>query len=123
MMTRMHRLWTERRWLLLAFLAAILLTGVFAVRTVTSTLYWMDSAHRDQPIEGWMTPRYVSMSYDLPPEVVGLALSLPPPGSPGAMPRRTLQQIADDQSVTLEQLQTRIDMAVADWRARPSGQP
>lgn len=116
-MTRLRAIWTERRWLLLVFVAAVLLTGFFAVRTVTSTLYWMDSAHQDQPIEGWMTPRYISMSYDLPPEIVGQALSLPPPGSPGAMPRQTLDQIARHQSVTLEQLQSRIDAAVTTWRA------
>lgn len=120
-MTRLRYLWTEKRLLLVSFLAALAVSGFFALRVISSTIYWMDKDHHNQPIEGWMTPRYVSMSYDIPPGPLAEALFLPNPderdGNPADhMPRRNLEQIAADNGVTLAELQARINDAVAAWR-------
>ena len=60
-----------------------------------------------------MTPRYVSLSYALPPEILAPALFL----EQGAPPRRiSLGNIAFENGLTMEELQARIDDAVAAWR-------
>ncbi|SEW05592.1 hypothetical protein SAMN04488515_0844 [Cognatiyoonia koreensis] len=115
MIDRIKRLWAHHRLLLLGFCVALAALGFFGVRTLSATLYWMDPAHQDQPIAGWMTPRYVARSYQLPPEVLGDALFL----VKGDGPRRvSLDVIAAENNLTLDALQTRIDEAAAAWRAQ-----
>jgi len=111
---RLARLWAHNRLALLVFAGLICVLGFFAVRTVSLTLYWMDPAHQDQALAGWMTPRYVARSYKLPPDVLGPALFL----VKDAPPRRIrLETIALENSVTLADLQARIDAAATQWRA------
>jgi hypothetical protein len=113
-MQRLRFLWQHHRRLLLAFCAIVSVFTVFAVRTTTSAIYWMDPAHRDQTLEGWMTPRYVAMSYQLPPEVLGPALFLEKDAPPR---RQSLAEIAMAHDISIQDLQVRIDTAVAAWRA------
>jgi len=95
------------------FLLALGLVMFFAARSVAALVYWSDPAHRDQPIEGWMTPRYVIQSWQLPPEVMTEILNAGP--MPGR--RLTLAQIADDQGITLNDLAARITAATDAHRA------
>lgn len=108
-------LWAHHRMVLLLFIAAVALLIFFATRTTMSMMYWMDPEHRDQTLEGWMTPRYVQMSYDIPPDYLGPALFL---DKDAPMKRRTLTEIAADNDITLAELQARIDAAAADWRSQ-----
>lgn len=87
---------------------ALAATLFFAVRAAMFAVYWADPAHRDQPIQGWMTPRYVAMSWDLPPEVLREALgpAMPEPGE-----RRTLAEIAADTGIPLPRLAEQIEAA------------
>ena len=106
-------LWRTRRTALLAFALALAAVLWFGVQTLTHALYWSDPAHRDQALAGWMTPRYVAHSYQIPPEVFGPALFL----NRDAPPRRlTMDEIAAENGVTLDELQARIDAAVVAWR-------
>lgn len=81
---------------------AIAVAGAFAVRLMVFTIYWADPAHRNQQIEGWMTPGYVARSWDIEPEVLRAALPPPPDAWPGAHP--TLAQIAEDRGIALPDL-------------------
>jgi len=87
-------------------------TVFFAVRSVLFFVYWSDPAHRDQPIEGWMTPRYVVQSWQLPPEVMIDALGEGP--MPGK--RRTLAEIAASQGISFDELGIRIEDAAKAFR-------
>lgn len=114
MIARLTYLWSTQRKALIAFVGIVCFVAYFGIKTLTATIYWMDPAHQDQALQGWMTPRYVSMSYEIPPEVVGPALFL----VRGEMPRRIrLADIATEQGMTMEELQARIDAATADFRA------
>jgi hypothetical protein len=114
MLGRLRFLWARHRLGLIAFVIVLGVLGFFAFRTITSTLYWMDPVHRDQTLEGWMTPRYVAMSYDIPREVVGPALFF----VADAPPRRiSLERIAVENGVSLTDLQARVDTAAALWRS------
>jgi hypothetical protein len=105
-------LWRAHRWLLLGFLAAVALALFFGVRAVVFSVYW--AGHRDEAIAGWMTPRYVAMSWDVPPEVVGEALSLPRDGTGR---RVTLTEVAAAQGVSVGALAGELAGAIAAYRA------
>lgn len=111
---RLTYLWQQHRLALLAFATALLLTVFFGVKSVSQFIYWNDPQHQDQALAGWMTPRYVARSYDVPPEVVQGAFAL----DAGAPPRRiSLETLAAERGVTTQALQLRLDRAVAAWRA------
>lgn len=119
-MGRLKHLWANHRVLLLAFIVALAVSGTFAVRTISATIYWMDPAHQDQQLAGWMTPRYVASSYQLPPEVLDEALFI----VRGETPRRiSLDALAAENNLTLGELQARIDAAAAAWRAELARRP
>lgn len=108
-------LWKTHRLALVAFSVALAALGYFGVKTVSATIYWMDPAHQNQTLAPWMTPRYVGQSYHLPREVVLDALMM----DPDAPPRRvSLRDIASDNNVTLDDLQSRVDAAAAAFDAR-----
>ncbi len=97
-----------------AFLLAAALTLMFTIRTIVFALYWADPAHRDQPIEPWMTPRYVAHSWDLPPERVAAALGV----EPGSARRVSLAEIAASSGLSLEEIEQRIRTAAAAYRGQ-----
>lgn len=107
-MTALARLWRERRALVLAFCAAVLLAVFFAVRSALFWAHWSDPARRDEPLAGWMTPRYVALSWNVDRAVVGEALGL----EPGGGRRMTLAEIAAAQGVPLSELEARLMAAI-----------
>lgn len=115
---RIKDLWAHNRYLLLAFIAALGIAGFFGVRSVSEFIYWSDPAHRDQPLAGWMTPRYVARSYRLPREVVQTAFNI----DTGGQGRRvSLYSLAAETGMTLDQMQAALDDAIAQWRAQDAG--
>ena len=113
MIARIKRLWSANPILLIAFTGALLAFGFFGVQTAAKAIYWWDPAHRDQPLEGWMTPRYVSHSYGIPPELLFPVFGLKhePRGDDEARSkgRMTLTSIAAANDVTLADLQVRVN--------------
>ena len=113
MIARIKRAWAKSPALTLLFAAALVGTIGFGVRTASLAIYWSDPAHRNQTIEGWMTPRYVSMSYRVPPEVLGPVLGL----DPQRPQRETIDHIADRLGLTLEQVEARVREAAVEFQA------
>lgn len=116
------RLWRTHRVLLLAFVVGLCALGYFGVRTISSAIYWMDPAHQEQALAGWVTPRYVGQSYNLPRDRVLDALMLDPHDPPR---RVSLSEIADLNEMTLQDLQdlqTRVDAAMAQMAAEREAQ-
>lgn len=107
-----RHLWTRHRWLFLGFVAAALLALLFAIRAAIFLHDWPE--HADEAIEGWMTPRYVALSWDLPPAVVAGALGIPQDGSGR---RVTLDELAKARGVPVEDLAAALDAAIAAYRA------
>lgn len=99
-------LWAHHRWASLGFAGALIVALVFAVRLTLFTIYWADPAHRDQAIEGWMTPRYVARSHDVELDVIRAALPIAPSA------RSTLDDIAAETSVPIEVLIGHIEDAI-----------
>jgi hypothetical protein len=61
----LKRLWRQNRWLTIAFALTLTLALVFIIRAGVFFVYWQQ--HQDEPIEGWMTVRYVARSYRVDP--------------------------------------------------------
>ncbi|MBD3677060.1 MAG: hypothetical protein HUJ27_01505 [Rhodobacteraceae bacterium] len=85
----------------------------FAIRLTVFTIYWSDPDHRDQPIAGWMTLRYVVHSWDVPPEVVAGALSLEMDGTGR---RVTLEELGARRGVSVQELARDLDRAIREYR-------
>ncbi|MCY0147274.1 hypothetical protein OEG84_06000 [Hoeflea sp. G2-23] len=125
----LRKLWRHNRWLTLSFLITLTLALFFIIRASVFFVYWQN--HTDEPIEGWMTVRYIANSYRVDPELVHDAIGLPRTGPD----RRPLIRIAREDGRPLDQMATTIIEAIeADRKARgipnsdlpdpvPSGQP
>lgn len=99
------------QWLvLLVFVVALVVTGFFAVKTVRRAIYWRN--HRDETIRPWMSVRYVSRSYRVPPHVLYQAIGLPPM----AHDRRPLREIAREQNRSVEALINELQNAIVHSR-------
>jgi hypothetical protein len=105
-----------RQWVVvLAFLLAIVVTGLFATRAIRRALYWRN--HRDEPIRAWMSVPYVAHSYRVPPYVLYQAIGLPP----RPRDRRPLREIAREQNRSVEDLSSQLQEAIT--HARPPYPP
>ena len=100
---------------LAGFVLATLAVLILSFRLITHTIYWADPAKRDQSIQPWMTPHYVSMSWDVDPEVV---LNVTGPKPPKRRPS-TIDDYAEALGVPVFDLIRDIDTAIAAERAGP----
>jgi hypothetical protein len=109
----------RKQWFVIVGLALVLLiTGLFAVRTVRRAVYWR--LHRDEVIRPWMSVPYVAHSYRVPPHVLYEALGI----APQPRDRKPIKEIAREQNISVEQLVTTLQDAIARERARvPSPSP
>lgn len=113
-MKRLLARFRERPMVTTIFLLAATLACVFVIRGVMFAIWWSDPAHRDQAIEGWMTPRYVARSWDVPHDVIGQALGFD--GPPAR--RMPLREIAAERGVSVDELSAAIIAAITVERAR-----
>ena len=111
---RLRTAWRRHPLLTAGFGLALAVMLFFAVRSIGFLVYWSDPAHRDQALEGWMTPRYVALSWQAPPEVIRDALGLEQDGT-GA--RITLNRLAKERGVPVETLVSDLRAAIQASRA------
>lgn len=76
MLSGLRQMWRAAPVASVLLAGAMIVALVFCVRISLNWVYWNDPAHRDQQIAGWMTPRYVAQSWDVPPEIVARALDV-----------------------------------------------
>ena len=108
-----------QKWMVLGALAlVILVTGLFAVRTVRRAMFWR--THRDEVIRPWMSLPYIAHSYRVPPRVLYQALGIPPQPHD----RRPLKQIAREQNRSVDEITSILLDAIARERVnRPTAAP
>lgn len=114
----LEKLWRHNRWLTLSFALTLTLALVFIIRAGVFFVYWQQ--HRDEPIEGWMTVRYIAHSYRVDPKIVHDAIGLPRTGPE----RRPLIKVAREQARPLDEMTARILDAIRADRAahgKPEG--
>lgn len=108
MLAFLRRMWAAAPVATVVLVVALAASAVFGVRTVSNWMYWTDPEHLDQPIAGWMTPRYVAHSWDVPRPVMIKALAMGDTDPKG----RSLKRLAHAQGIPLDELITRIEMAI-----------
>ncbi|MHA6326346.1 hypothetical protein [Roseivivax sp. CAU 1753] len=91
------------------FAVSLAVTLVFLVRLIVSTVVWSDPDLIRQPIAGWMTPRYVAKSWQVPPDTVATALGL---DKDRTGRRLTLEEIAAAQGRSLDALRLTLEAAL-----------
>ena len=96
-----------------ALLVATLLTAFFAFRVIYGIVYW--SQHHEEPIRPWMTVGYVGKSWSVHPREIDETADLPLPveGKP-----YTLQEIADQRGVPVEDIIKQVEAAVTKLQAQ-----
>lgn len=84
---------------------AILVLTLFGFLWHLAHVHLGNDTPRDQALESWMRPRYVAMSWRVPPKVLreDILLIGPPPKDREREPM-TMEEIAAQKGVTLEQL-------------------
>lgn len=112
MTSGVRALWKDHKRLLAGFTLAVTVMLFFAIRSIMFWVYWADPAHREEPIAGWMTPRYVAHSWEVPPTVIRDALAIPPDAR-----RMTVDDLADMRGLSSEEVIRQIEAAIAAWRA------
>lgn len=112
-------LWRGHPKALTGFVLAAAVTLFFAVRFVSSFLYWHDPAHIHEPVKSWMTIGYVAKSWGLNAPDIDAAAGLPKPekGHPF-----TIREIARQRGVTEAEVIKLVEATVAKLQAQgPSG--
>jgi len=109
MKARLAFLWAHHRLLLIGFVLACFFTLLFAIRTVVFTIYWANPAHNNQPLAGWMTPRYIAYSYGVPNQSITGFLG---PEASGF--HATLRKIAKAKGIPVKALEA----SLAAWLAK-----
>jgi len=101
MASRRFKSFVKQNWQMVSVLVIASVAALwFMASIVLDVVYFNDPRHQDEPIRGWMTPRYVGMSFDLPREVVVDLFKLPKDGPKG----RRMHEIANELGVTLPEL-------------------
>ena len=94
------------------FLVALTILLWFTSRMVLDAVYFSDPRHRNEPLKGWMTPRYIAMSYDVPRSTILSMLEL----SPEEAHRLRARDVAARMEVSLDELNQMISTAVETYR-------
>ncbi|WP_174803045.1 hypothetical protein [Martelella limonii] len=100
-------LWRRHRVISIAFLAAVILTLAFALKTVFALYSWKFS-HRELELRGWMTLGHVAMIHKIPVFELAEALELDPLNS-RRLPLWRIMQARDE---TLDELEEQIARAL-----------
>lgn len=105
------RLWRRHPVLTLVFALAVVAAAFFGARALSFgvTLAW----RAEQPVAGWMTPRYITRTYGLPRDEVGRILGV---GDQTAA-RMPLDALARAQGRPLAEVLAALEAAVAAHEA------
>ena len=114
MLTKIKTLF-RRLWATAPVATAILIfaLGASVVFGVRAAVFWYTAPpwlERQQPIEAWMTPRYIARSLGLSPRDLMQALKAPMPPPDGPM---SLSELAEIRGVTTKQIIAEAEAAVA----------
>ena len=101
---KLIRFMKARRW----EFAGLLLSVIFLITIIFSFLadaiYFNDPRHKNAELKAWMTPRYISLSYELPRPIVLELLGIKEDEN---FPKR-LDRLSEKLGITLEELTVKV---------------
>jgi hypothetical protein len=93
-----------------SFTFAVAVALFFAVRFITSAVYW--AGHQSEPVQPWMTVGFVGHSWGVDPRQIDQIAGLPlPNGHP-----LTLSEIAARDGAPVSEIIARVEAAVAQLK-------
>ncbi|MEO0497740.1 MAG: hypothetical protein AAF141_10280 [Pseudomonadota bacterium] len=101
--------------LVAATAVSFLVLVTFSAGFLGDIIYFNDPRHKSEPLKPWMTPRYVSLSYNIPRERVHELFELGDEKGP-RQPR--VGRIAAQMGISLAELTERVREAAAQERER-----
>lgn len=107
-----RQVWRRHRLLAAATALATFATLFFLVRFVVQIAYW--EAHREVPLQAWMTLGYVARSYQVDRDNLMLAVGVVP-GAAGH-PRITLGELAAQRGEPFAGIEAELRAAIAAER-------
>lgn len=103
--------------LAIAFTIAAVVTLFFAVRIVIGIFDWDPPPNEE--IRPWMTVGYIGRSWDVEPRDIDELAGLPLPEDRASEPRPyTLQEIADERGVPVDEIIAAVAVALEELRER-----
>lgn len=104
----------RKYWLPLSgFFVSSGLALYFGFTFMADAIYFNDPRHQDSDLQGWMTPRYIMLSYDIPMPLVLDALGLDESVLGQGL---RLENIATNQGDTLSELTEKIREVAENYR-------
>lgn len=97
------------------FAVAMLALFFFAAKFLLHLGQFHDRPAPYQPLEAWMRPRFVAMSYELPPEALAEILGVAPPQMRRGRAAPTMGEIAEERGVSLEALTEQLRAGAAEF--------
>ena len=106
----MKHLWQTHKILLITFAVALTLTLGFGIRAAmfAPRLHFKMPNAAEQPVQAWMTPKFIVHTYDLPGTVVGEVLGI----ERGSSPHLPISAIAKARGVDPTTLTIPMDAAI-----------
>ena len=98
--------------LVLLTVATLIVIGWFGFRFIADFIYFHDPNNVDVELKGWMTARFIVLTYDLPRPFVFDLLGIQSHEEGGAH----LKFIAEELGVSLEELTQKVRQAAAEYR-------
>lgn len=111
---KLHNFLLSQKWAVGGLLLSFVFTIALAVAYLPSAIYFNDPDHQQETLEAWMTPRYLTLSYELPRPVVLDLLGI----KEGDDHPRRLDRIAENLGISLEELTQIVRAKAEDERAR-----
>ncbi len=107
----------RRRWVFgLAFLVALAITSMFAMRAMRAASHLRGG---DEPIRPWMSVPYIAHAYGVPPPILFEALGIPP----DRRDRRPIMRIAREQDRPVDLVIGDLMVAILTYRLPPPPLP
>ncbi len=104
----------RKHWLPISgFIASTGLALYFGFTFMADAIYFNDPRHQDSDLKGWMTPRYIMLSYDIPMPLVLDALGLDESVIGQGL---RLENIAAEQGYSLTELTEKIRSVTEEYR-------
>ena len=115
MKPKFYRFIKSNKWFVAGLLVSLITLISVTVTLLADAVYFNDPRHKNVELEAWMTPRYVTLSYELPRPIVLELLGI----EEGKKFPRRLDRLAESLGITLEELTEKVRIAKKAYLESP----
>ena len=115
MKSKIYRFIESNKWIVAGLLISLITLVSVSVTFLADAVYFNDPRHKNVELQAWMTPRYVTLSYELPRPIVLELLGI----EEGKKSPRRLDRLAESLGITLEELTEKVRIAKKAYLESP----